>query len=116
MIMQLKKELMGLNKEYNILTTMLGVSVSKHLLDDKFTVIWANDYYYELIGYTKEEYERLFNNDCRKYFENDLEEYEEIKKAVKEALESKEKIKKYDKICKMPCKDGKYLWVRLVGV
>ena len=30
----------------------LDVSVSKHLLDEHFTVVWANDRYYEMFGYT----------------------------------------------------------------
>ena len=42
--------------EYNTLMRLLGVSVSKHLLDEHFTLVWANDFYYELIGWPKEEY------------------------------------------------------------
>ena len=37
-----------LNAEYSMLMSVLGASVSKHLVDDHFTCIWANDYYYEL--------------------------------------------------------------------
>lgn len=113
MISKITKELKSLNEEYNMLTSSLEVSVSKHLLDDDFTLVWANDYYYELTGYTKEEYENIFNNNCREYFKNDLEEYEKIKKAVTNALNNKEK--KCDEICKMPCKNGKYIWIRFVG-
>ena len=36
--------------EYNTLMRLLGVSVSKHLLDEHFTLIWANEFYYQLIG------------------------------------------------------------------
>ena len=50
--------------EYNLLMTSMRVSVSKHLLDDHFTVVWANDFYYDLIGYPKEEYEAVFHNQC----------------------------------------------------
>ncbi len=46
--------------EYNTLMRLLGVSVSKHLLDKHFTCIWANDYFYDLIGYSKAEFEELF--------------------------------------------------------
>ena len=42
-----------LNAEYSMLMSVLGASVSKHLVDDHFTCIWANDYYYELIRYPK---------------------------------------------------------------
>lgn len=113
MIDQIKKELTVLNEEYNMLTSSLEVSVSKHLLDNNFTVIWANDYYYELTGYTKEEYRKIFNNNCKEYFRNDPEEYKKIEKAVINALNNGEK--KYDEICKMPCKNGKYIWIRFIG-
>ena len=52
----------GTNIEYSLLMGLMGVSVSKHLLDEHFTLLWANDFYYDLIGYPKEEYERLFQN------------------------------------------------------
>ena len=37
--------------DYNLLMCTMGVSVSKHLVDEHFTVLWANDFYYDLIGY-----------------------------------------------------------------
>ena len=43
--------------EYNLLMGLTGASVSKHLLDEHFTLLWANDFYYDMIGYPKEEYE-----------------------------------------------------------
>ena len=36
--------------EYTTLMRLLGVSVSKHLLDEHFTLVWANEYYYEFTG------------------------------------------------------------------
>ena len=45
--------------EYNLLMGLTGASVSKHLLDEHFTLLWANDFYYDMIGYPKEEYEAL---------------------------------------------------------
>ena len=54
--------------EYGTLMRLLGVSVSKHLLDEHFTVVWANDYYYRLIGWTEAEYEELFHNQPDLYY------------------------------------------------
>ena len=42
--------------EYNLLMGLTGASVSKHLLDEHFTLLWANDFYYDMIGYPKEVY------------------------------------------------------------
>ena len=53
--------------EYTTLMNMLHVSVSKHLLNEHFSLVWANDFYYELIGYTKEEYETIYHNHCDSY-------------------------------------------------
>mgnify|MGYP000301146353 len=41
--------------EYNMLMSSMHVSVGKHLLDPYFTVIWANDFFYEKTGYGREE-------------------------------------------------------------
>ena len=54
--------------EYNAFMTLMNVSVSKHLFDEHFTVLWANDYFYQLIGYTKDEYEASFHNHVDEYF------------------------------------------------
>ena len=39
--------------EYDTLMNLLHVSVSKHILDEYYTLVWCNDYYYELIGYSR---------------------------------------------------------------
>ena len=39
--------------EYNLLMGLTGASVSKHLLDEHFTLLWANDFYYDMIGILK---------------------------------------------------------------
>ena len=42
------------------LMSMLQVSACKNLLDEHFTLVQANESYYNLIGYTREEYETLY--------------------------------------------------------
>lgn len=81
-----KKDITGY--EYDELMSTLRVSVSKHFLDESFSLVWANDYYYELIRYTKEEYEEKFYNNPQLYytyhhFEIEL---EKIREAVIEAF------------------------------
>ena len=39
--------------DYNMLMSAMNVSVSKHLMDENFTVVWANDYFYSQTLYTK---------------------------------------------------------------
>lgn len=72
--------------EYSTLMHLLGVSVSKHLLDEHFTLIWANEFYYELIGWPKAEYEAAFHNRPDLYYQQEPEEWRQLSETVMEAL------------------------------
>ena len=76
-----------LNAEYSMLMSVLGASVSKHLIDGHYTCIWANDYYYDLIRYPKSQYEELFHSHCDEYFSNNPEGWEKLVETVNSALE-----------------------------
>ena len=78
----------GQSSEYNMLMNLSRLSVSKHLIDEHFTLIWANEYYYELIGYPKEEYERLFENRPDKFYAADPENWKILVDKVTETLAS----------------------------
>lgn len=101
------------NYEYNALMSALQVSVSKHLMDEYFTVIWANDYFYERTLYTKEEYEAKYGNRCSDYFKQDPEEYAKFASAITEAIANN--APGYSSICKMPQKGGGYIWIKITG-
>ena len=64
---------------------LLGVSVSKHLLDEHFTLIWANEFYYELIGWPKDEYEAVFHNRPDLYYREEPEEWQKTSDTVFQA-------------------------------
>lgn len=102
-----------ISNEYNMLMSSLHISVSKHLLNQDFTVIWANSYFYEMTGYSEDEYNQKYHGNCRMYFEGFPKEYEKISQAVMNAIENNEDS--YDEICKMPKKDGTSIWIRFVG-
>lgn len=98
---------------YNMLMSSMNVSVSKHLMDEYFTVIWANDYFYERTLYTKEEYEAIYRNRCSDYFKQDLVEFTKFKRAIETAIENGDPG--YECICKMPQKGGGYIWIKITG-
>lgn len=100
--------------EYNLFMSLMKFSVSKHLFDEHFTVIWANDYFYELIGYTKPEYEELFHNHVDEYFKGDPDAIEQMGKIIMEAYEN-HKDTGYEFECKMHVKGDKYAWIRVTG-
>lgn len=97
--------------EYDTLMNMLHVSVSKHLLDDHFTLVWANDFYYEMIGYQKEEYETLYHNRPDLYYQGDPEAWKKLGETVIGALQ--EGKKGYSIVTQMRHKSGEYRWVQL---
>lgn len=101
-----------INFEYDLLMSMLGVSVSKHLLDEHFTLLWANDYYYELIGYPQKEYETLFQNRPDLYFANYETAWHILGEKVKTALANGDNG--YEVYIQMPVKGG-VKWVKLVA-
>lgn len=100
----------GTNTEYSMLMSLMGVSVSKHLLDEQFTLLWANDFYYDLIGYPKEEYETLFHNLPSLYFKGHEEAWNRLGQKVNEAITNN--TNGYEAIIKMPVKGGAR-WTKL---
>ncbi len=100
----------GADYEYSTLMQLLGVSVSKHLLDEHFTVIWANDFYYQMIGWSKEEYEEKFHNRPDLYYADDPEEWERITGIVMDTLRRGEAG--YKLATRMRRKNGEHIWVQ----
>lgn len=113
------KSFASVGYEYDTLMNLLQVSVSKHLLDDRYTLVWANDYYYDLIGYPREEYEATFHNRPDLYYMNDAlgihDEalWNQLGAAVVKALDKGENG--YTDIARMRRKDGEYIWVRMTA-
>lgn len=99
--------------EYTTLMNMLHVSVSKHLLDEHFTLVWANDFYYDTIGYPKAEYEATFHNRPDLFYKSDMEELEKLTRAVMAALSQGKKG--YTHLGRLRCKNGEYIWVRMTA-
>ena len=98
--------------EYGLLMSSLDVSVSKHLLDEHFTLVEANDRYYQMFGYTKEEYEALYHNKCDLFYGRDPEDWNALVEYVAKEFA---KGTKYDYVCRMRHKDGRRLWIKLIG-
>ncbi|WP_041138409.1 sensor domain-containing protein [Beduini massiliensis] len=100
--------------EYQYLMEGLNASVSKHLLDEHFTLVAANDRYYELFGYTKEEYERRFHNRPDLFFKDSPDEWNNLCAVVIDALENNKGG--YEYIGRMKHKNGTKLWIRITAV
>lgn len=99
--------------EYNAFMTLMNVSVSKHLFDEHFTVLWANDYFYQLIGYEKEEYEALFHNHVDEYYKDDPESIAFMAEIIMDAYKNNEPGYEFE--CPMHVKGGDTVWIRVTG-
>ena len=101
--------------EYDTLMSMLQTSVSKHLMDEHYTLIWANDFYYRMIQYPREEYESLFHNRPDLYYpyHGYRDEWEKIVAAVTQMLAGGRSG--YSLTTRMPVKSGGHIWVRFVA-
>ena len=105
------RETVTADYEYHTLMNLLKVSVSKHLLDESFTLVWANEFYYDLIGWPKEEYEANFHNRPDLYYQNDHQLWAELAGTVMAALEAHESG--YQLVTQMRKKNGDFVWVHL---
>nr|WP_243108425.1 EAL domain-containing protein [Maliibacterium massiliense] len=108
-----REDAMATELEYSLLMNSMDVSVSKHLLDEHFTVVWANNRYYEMFGYTKEEYEALYHNQCDLFYRDDPQDWQALVQYVTQEFSSGKT--KYEYVCRMRHKSGKRLWIKLVG-
>lgn len=105
------QDILAAGYEYNTLMHLLKVSVSKHLLDEHFTLIWANEFYYDLIGWPKEEYEKAYHNRPDLYYQSDASLWTELTETVLAALNAGEGG--YQLVTRMRRRNGDFVWVQL---
>lgn len=99
--------------EYETLMNALHVSVFKCLMNEEFTAIWCNNYFFESTGYTKEEYIATYHYSIRNYFSCMADEYEQISLIVTDALQRG--LPGFECVSRMPRKDGSFIWIKVVG-
>ena len=101
-----------LPKEHGVSPEMLGVGVSKHLLDKDLTVLWANAQFCNDAGYTKEEFLSQFSS-LRRYYEEYPVDFELLRNKLRHLHEGCDT--KASMTCRMPVKGGGYSWVRVAA-
>lgn len=103
-----------LNSEYSMLMSVLGVSVSKHLLDEHYTCVWANEHYYQMIHYPKEEYEVRFHNHVDEFYINNSEDWRRLVEKITEAIANGDGG--YTAYTSWFYPDGEKYWVKLKAI
>ena len=98
--------------EYNLLMGLTGASVSKHLLDEHFTLLWANDFYYDMIGYPKEDMKLFSTINPICIFKGYDEAWNILSKNVYETIANK--ASGYETVIQMPTRKGKR-WTKITS-
>lgn len=91
----------------------MSIGVSKHFLDDSFTIIWGNTSFYQLLGYTEEEFLVKFSS-LKDYYEQNLYHFESMKNHFLEAYHHGEKSIEYQ-IC-ISANNEDPVWVIMTGI
>ncbi|EQH18652.1 diguanylate cyclase domain protein [Clostridioides difficile DA00211] len=91
----------------------MSIGVSKYFLDDSFTIIWGNTSFYQLLGYTEEEFLVKFSS-LKDYYEQNLYHFESMKNHFLEAYHHGEKSIEYQ-IC-ISANNGDPVWVIMTGI
>ena len=91
----------------------MSIGVSKHFLDDSFTIIWGNTSFYQLLGYTEEAFLVKFSS-LKDYYEQNLYHFESMKNHFLEAYHHGEKSIEYQ-IC-ISANNGDPVWVIMTGI
>ena len=102
-----------LDSDFSLLMNTLNVSVSKHLMDEHFTVVWASPLYYKIIRYPKEEYESLFHNHADEFYRSDPETWQSVRDKIVDDYTSGRSG--FNVCAKMPVKGGTQIWIQFSG-
>lgn len=94
---------------YGLLMNAVGSAAVRCLWDQDLTLLYANDLFYEAIGYIKGEYSTHFST-LRLYFQNHPEEFQKLQEALTSALGTGKPHVRVD--CRMPVKKGGFIWMR----
>lgn len=100
--------------EYHMLMDALDVGISKHLINEEFTMIWANDCFYQKIGYSAQECRTLSSCSSREFLRDAAELFAPLIAEAKAAM--KRGDRKYEVVFRMPRRDSAPVWHRVVGV
>lgn len=91
----------------------MDIGVSKHFLDDSFTVIWGNTAFYKLLGYTEKEFLLHFSS-LKHYYRDNLYHFESMKNHFLDAYHNGKKSAEYQ-IC-IPVNHEDHVWVIMNGI
>lgn len=95
--------------DLEIFSQSVRCGLSKHICDNSLTLIWANDYFFRLFGYSKAEYEETFGETIIPMI------YEEDLPLVVNSITSLVEDHEIDITFRVKHKTKNYRWVNLVA-
>lgn len=100
--------------EYETIIKGMHLGVSKHLTDKHFTILWANENAFDLIGYKREEFRVKYHNKVDEYYKEDNQTFERVSNIIKEAYLKENSIYTFE--CPMKTKRGTTVWIQMSGM
>ncbi|UWD49229.1 diguanylate cyclase [Clostridioides difficile] len=91
----------------------MDIGVSKHFLDESFTIIWGNTAFYKLLGYTEKEFLLHFSS-LKHYYRENLYHFESMKNHFLDAYHNGKKSAEYQ-VC-IPANHEDHVWVIMNGI
>lgn len=91
---------------------LLNVAVVGCKLDADLTFLWGNTCFYDLVGYTKEDFHRSFGN-LRQFYAEYAQDFETVQRQLDQAV--RDKASKLELDVRLPSAKGDLGWFRLSG-
>lgn len=90
----------------------MGIGVSKHLLDETFSILWGNPEFYQLLGYTEEEFKSRFS-DLRQYYAAYRDDFDNMRNYFLDIYSHGEKSGEFK--TPIPVKLSSPVWVKMAA-
>ena len=104
----------GMHEESSLETIIkaMNIGMSKHRLDESFTIVWGNESFYQMLGYTEEEFLFQFS-DLRQYGRMKSCDFEDMIRYFQNAYNHGRECAEYE-VC-MPVNHREPVWMRITG-
>lgn len=91
----------------------MRISIVQFSMQSGLKMCWANRYFYQLLGYEKNEFDKLFDKAGKGLFIHEIDQYAYLYEIAKEAfIEGKSS---FDALIRLPSKIEDFIWVNAIG-
>lgn len=100
-------------KDHSQLISNMRISIAEFMMQGSLRMTWANEYFYNLLGYDKEEFSQHFDTCEGTIFLGDSEQYHRFSEVVKEAFQDGKS--NFGLLLRLEKRNKELLWVHAIG-